>query len=126
MNKLAFVTLGAAWLILRPLDALPHHSAAPFDFASPTVVEGPVKEVKIVNPHAAIVLELSDEERGTRDVEFEGMSASIFYRSGYYNGAVKVGEVLKVTIAPRHDGKDGGFISSFVTEGGEQFGFGVP
>jgi hypothetical protein len=54
------------------------------------------------------------------------MSASIFYRSGYYNGAVEVGEVLKVTIAPRHDGADGGFISSFVTAGGEQFGFGVP
>jgi hypothetical protein len=54
------------------------------------------------------------------------MSASIFYRSGYYNGAVEVGQVLKITIAPRHDGEDGGFISSFVTADGEQFGFGVP
>lgn len=90
------------------------------------MVAGTVKELRIENPHAFIVLEVTDDERGTRDVEYEGMSASIFYRSGYYNGAVEVGEKLEITIAPRHDGEDGGFISSFVTAGGEEFGFGVP
>ena len=106
--------------------ALAHHSAAPFNFGDPTVIEGVVKEVKIINPHAALILEVTDEERGTRDIEFEGMSASIFYSSGYYNGAVEVGDTIQVTIAPRFDGEDGGFISSFVTAKGENFGFGVP
>lgn len=124
ISRLA-ATVAVAYLCATP-GAFAHHSAAPFDFSSPVVVEGVVTELKIANPHAIIVLEVTDDERGTRDIEFEGMSASIFFRSGYYNGAVNVGEVLKVTIAPRHDGADGGFISSFVTAKGEQFGFGVP
>jgi hypothetical protein len=126
MKKFMLTTIAAVAFMLGPLAALPHHSAAPFDFSSPVVVEGIVTELKIANPHAMIVLEVTDDARGTRDIEFEGMSASIFYRSGYYNGAVEVGQVLKITIAPRHDGEDGGFISSFVTADGEQFGFGVP
>ncbi len=52
------------------------------------MIAGAVKELRIENPHAFIVLE--------------------------------------ITIAPRHDGEDGGFFSSFVTAGGEEFGFGVP
>lgn len=116
----------AGCLLAIPAAVPAHHSAAPFDFSSPVVVEGIVKELRIENPHAFIVLEVTDDERGTRDVEYEGMSASIFYRSGYYHGAVEVGEKLSITIAPRHDGKDGGFISSFVTASGEEFGFGVP
>lgn len=126
MNPRSPVWLLASGLLALPVPVPAHHSAAPFDFSSPAVVEGVVRELRIENPHAFIVLEMTNDERGTREVEFEGMSASIFYRSGYYNGAVEVGENLKITIAPRHDGEDGGFISSFVTAGGEEFGFGVP
>ena len=126
MKKLALASVMLIAGVLSTQVSVAHHSAAPFDFGNPVTVEGIVKELRIVNPHAVIVLEVTDDERGTRDIEFEGMSASIFYRSGYYNGAVNVGEKLTVSIAPRHDGEDGGFISSFVTARGEQFGFGVP
>lgn len=114
------------FLLLGPALSLAHHSAAPFDFSQRVQIKGVVKDVRIVNPHAALILEVTDDERGTRDIEFEGMSASIFYSSGYYNGAVEVGDTIEVTIAPRHDGKDGGFINSFITKKGENFGFGVP
>ena len=118
--------IGFVSLVLGPATTIAHHSAAPFDFTRRVVFEGLVKEIKVVNPHASFVLEVTDEERGTRDIEFEGMSASIFYRSGYFNGSVELGDVITVTIAPRHTGEDGGFISSFVTAGGDEFGFGVP
>ena len=126
MKKSATAALGVVLIFGTSVTAIAHHSAAPFDFSQRVVIEGKVKEMRIINPHAFIVLEVTDEERGTRDIEFEGMSASIFYRSGYYNGAVEVGDVIAVTIAPRHSGEDGGFISSFVTAKDEEFGFGVP
>jgi hypothetical protein len=113
----------AMFLLGTGAAALAHHSAAPFDFTNQTVVEGVVKEFRVLNPHSFVVLEVTDEDRGTRDIEFEGMSASIFYRAGYTVGSVKEGDKIQITIAPRHDGGDGGFILSFVTADGKDIGF---
>ena len=103
-----------------------HHSAAPFDFTSPVTLEGIVKEFSVLNPHSVIVLEVTDEERGTRDIEFEGMSASTFYRAGYIVSSVNEDDKISITIAPRHDGDDGGFVISFITVDGQDIGFRMP
>lgn len=125
MKKSSFLAFGVVSVILGAAPVSAHHSAAPFNFAGAVELEGTVKELHIENPHAAIILEVTDEDRGTRNITFEGMSASIFYRSGYYNGAVEEGDSLRITAAPRHDGEDGGFIISFVNKDGEVFGFGL-
>jgi hypothetical protein len=67
--------------------------------------------------------EITDEARGTRDAEYEGHSASHFYRAGYTRGFVKPGDRIAILIAPRHDGEDGGFIQAF-TANGKTIGFG--
>ena len=102
--------------------SIAHHSAAQFDFTKPTTIEGTVKAFEVKNPHTRAVIALSDS-KGTRDAEYEGHSASNFYRSGYTNGAVHVGEKITMTIAPRRDGKDGGFIVWFKTQSGKEVGF---
>lgn len=116
-------TMATAALALSAAAGFAHHSAAPFNFGEPVVIEGIVKEIRVVNPHTFIVLEITDDERGTRDVAYEGMSASIFYRAGYTTDSVAVGDTIQITIAPRFDGEDGGFISSFTTADGQVIGF---
>ena len=103
-----------------------HHSAAPFDFMSTVDVEGTVKKFRVMNPHSVIILEVTDSERGTRDIEFEGMSASTFYRAGYTKNSVLVGDTISINIAPRFTGEDGGFVMSFITSAGEDIGFKGP
>lgn len=126
MKKYLLAALAGAWAISAAGTAMAHHSAAPFDFDNRVTLEGIVKEVKIINPHSVFILVVTDDERGTRDIEFEGMSASVFYRSGYTPSAAQPGDKIKITIAPRRDGEDGGFVSSMVSESGEWFGFGTP
>ena len=109
----------AAWALL----ASAHHSAAQFDFSQRVTIEGVVKEWNVVNPHTAAIVEITDEARGTRDAEYEGHSASHFYRAGYTRGMVKPGDHVAILIAPRHDGEDGGFIQAF-TVNGRTVGFG--
>jgi hypothetical protein len=103
--------------------AFAHHSAASFDFTKPITVEGVVKRFEVVNPHTRATITVSDAN-GTRDVDFEGHSASNFFRAGYNRDSVKVGEHITILIAPRKDGKDGGFIVSFRTQAGQTIGFG--
>ena len=103
--------------------AVAHHSAAQFDFTHMVTIQGTVKSFHVTNPHTAAVIEVTDA-KGTRDVEYEGHSASNFYRAGYTKDAVKFGDHVSILIAPRRDGKDGGFINAFTTASGQVIGFG--
>lgn len=117
------VRAAAVALSLCAATALAHHSAAQFDFTQPITIEGTVKQFDVKNPHTHAVLSVTDA-KGVRDVSFEGHSASNFYRAGYTRDAVKSGERLAVLVAPRKDGRDGGFILSFKTAQGVVVGFG--
>lgn len=121
--KKLWLSAGASALGLVALGAAAHHSAAQFDFRQRVTVEGTVKKFNVTNPHTIAIVEVTDEKRGTRDVEFEGHSASHFYRAGYTRGLAKPGDHIAILIAPRGDGEDGGFIQAF-TVNGETIGFG--
>jgi hypothetical protein len=112
-----------AALALGATVATAHHSAAQFDFSQRVTIEGIVKEFNVLNPHTSAIVEITDDARGTRDVEYEGHSASHFYRAGYTRGMVKAGDSIAILIAPRGDGEDGGFIQAF-TANGQTIGFG--
>jgi Family of unknown function (DUF6152) len=116
---LAFSALGLAFWAVA---AVAHHSAAQFDFSKRVTIEGVVKEFNVTNPHTAAVVEVTDG-KGTRDVQYEGHSASHFYRAGYTRDMVKAGDKIAILIAPRRDGGDGGFIQAF-TVNGRTIGFG--
>jgi len=122
MKKIVLAA-GAPALLLWCIGAAAHHSAAQFDFSQRVTVRGVVKEFNVVNPHTSAIVEITDGKKGTRDVEFEGHSASHFYRAGYTRGMVNAGDEISILIAPRHDGEDGGFIQAF-TVNGKTVGFG--
>ena len=114
----------AAGLILAAALALPaaaHHSAAHFDFQNQVNVTGVVKEARFANPHARIVLEVTDE-RGARDIEFEGHSRNNMYRQGFRPGMMKLGDTITIRIAPARDGADGGYMTAFITADGSAIG----
>jgi hypothetical protein len=113
----------ALTVVLGTTGAFAHHSAAQFDFTHMVTIQGTVKSFHVTNPHTAAVIEVTDA-KGTRDVEYEGHSASNFYRAGYTKDAVKFGDHVAILIAPRRDGKDGGFINAFTTASGKVIGFG--
>ena len=118
------------WVVAASIPALAlcaslasaHHSAAQFDFSKRVTVEGTVERFEVKNPHAAAVITLNDA-KGARKVEYEGHSASHFYRAGYTRDMVHVGDKIAILIAPRKDGADGGFIQAF-TVNGKTVGFG--
>ena len=91
----------ASVLALCAAGAAAHHSAAQFDFAQHVAIRGIVKEFNVTNPHTWAVVELTDDKRGTRNAEYEGHSASHFYRAGFTRDMVKPGDKIAILIAPR-------------------------
>ena len=100
--------------------AFAHHSAAQFNFTTPKSLDGVIKEVRMANPHMRLILTLTDA-KGTRDVEFEGHSLNNLYRQGWRPDSVKAGDKVTITIAPRKDGEDGGYVTKVKTSDGKEF-----
>jgi hypothetical protein len=123
--KLTSLALAVAATIGLSGAALAHHSAAIFNFRTPVTKTGVVKEVRVINPHTHIIMTITDQ-RGTRDWNFEGHSASNFYRAGFTRGSVKAGDRISITYAPMRDGHDGGYIVAFTTASGTRVGFAPP
>jgi len=123
MRKFAIAVCTATLLLWATVVAA-HHSAAQFDLGpgKSVTVEGIVKEFVVRNPHARAVISVTDA-KGTRDIEYEGHSASHFYRAGYTRDMVHVGDKIAILYAPRKDGNDGGYIVAF-TCNGKTVGFG--
>jgi hypothetical protein len=124
MNR-PFLALVAASTLTLAGQATAHHSAAIFNFAAPVTARGTVKAIRVINPHTHMLLTITDA-KGTRDWDFEGHSASNFYRAGFTRGSVKAGDVISITYAPMRDGSDGGYIVAFTTAGGTKVGFSPP
>jgi hypothetical protein len=97
-----------------------HHSAAQFDFAQTVRVEGVVKEMRVENPHIALLLEVKDD-KGPRVVEFEGHSRNNVYRRGWRPDMVHTGDTISIDIAPLRTGEDGGYVKTFILKDGTEF-----
>ncbi len=121
MKKLGLGAAGLAVAAALSAPAFAHHSAAHFDFANPVQVTGVVKEARFANPHARIILEVTDE-KGTREIEFEGHSRNNMYRQGLRPNMMTVGDTITLQIAPARDGSDGGYVTAFITADGEAIG----
>jgi hypothetical protein len=122
MKRFAFSFVGAVWSIGAAAGASAHHSAAQFDFKNTVNLTGIVKEATFSNPHARILLEVTDDERGTRDIEFEGRSRNNMYRQGFRPDMIKVGDKITIRIWPMRDGSDGGYITALITADGQAIG----
>jgi hypothetical protein len=108
-------------LIAAPFAASAHHSAIRFDLSiRDNRVSGIVKEWEPANPHTKIVLEVTDD-KGTRDIEYEGHSRNNYYRSGWREGMVKVGDKITLIAAPTRDGSDGGYALGVIAVDGTRF-----
>ena len=111
----------AAVVVLSGITISAHHSAIQFDFANTKTMTGVVMKFRAINPHMQLVLHVKDE-KGERDITFEGHSTNNMYRAGYRDNMIKVGDTITVHIAPLRDGSDGGYVTAAVTASGVRFG----
>ena len=122
MNQSAVFAFAALVALSPATGAFAHHSAAQFDFQNPVNVTGIVKEARFSNPHARIILEVTDDKRGTRDIEFEGHTRNNMIRQGLMPDMMAVGDTITIRIAPMRDGADGGYVTALITEDGKAIG----
>ena len=107
---LAFLMVGTS-PVTRVVQA--HHAVAGvYDLNKEIVLEGRLKKLNFVNPHANIELSVPDKKIKGKVVDWILTTASVqtLTRQGVTKDAMKPGEPLKVTILPARNGNPAGFI----------------
>jgi hypothetical protein len=120
--KMLEKSLGIILMVLLSVgQAHAHHSAVQFDFRNTVLVEGKVMEARFVNPHMHLVLQVTDD-KGTRDIQFEGHSRNNMARQGLRPDLFAVGDTITIRIAPMKNGEDGGYVTAVRGPDGTEVG----
>lgn len=90
-----------------------HHAVAGiYDLNKEVVLEGKLKKLNFVNPHASIVLSVADKKTKGKIVDWVLTTASVtsLTTRGFSKGTIKPGDPLRVTILPAVNGNPAGYI----------------
>jgi hypothetical protein len=113
MNRWVIGVVALGGFILAGAGVQAHHAVAGvYDLNKEIVLEGRLKKLNFVNPHANIELSVPDKKVKGKVVDWVLTTASVqtLTRQGVTKSAMKPGEPLKVTILPARNGGPTGFI----------------
>jgi hypothetical protein len=85
-----------------------HHSFAMFDPAKVVTLQGRVKEYRWVNPHVALLLDVSAPGNAAGVWSVELTSPGNLTRLGWSRKSLKAGDRVAVEVNPLRDGQHGG------------------
>ena len=124
MKVRALAIAGIATLAVYAVPAVAHHSFAMFDAEKTAILDGSVKEFQWTNPHAWIMLNVTNQEGQANvwAIELNGPSALV--RDGWKPKTLTPGMNVEVTIHPLRDGTNGGQFLQVKLPDGRQMGRG--
>jgi Family of unknown function (DUF6152) len=125
-TKTGLVLAGAALaFVAASAPLLAHHSASMFDSSKTVILSGTVKDVRWTNPHVTLLVNgKANEADPDADWLLEMSSPSNLMRvSNWSRTSVKVGDHVKVLMAPLRDGtaRGGNLKTLTLTDTGQSF-----
>jgi len=114
------VIFGAMAVALIGAPAFAHHSFSMFDPNKLAKIDGTVKELEYVNPHAWLHVVAPMPDGRTAEWAFEMGSVGQLNRDGWNKDSVKVGDKVTVEFHPLKDGSHGGQFRAVVFADGRR------
>ena len=103
---------------LLALPAAGHHSHGNYELHQYTHLQGTVREVLWMNPHAWIHLEVTDESGESSLWALEGGSVAALTRRGWQQDDIQPGDAISVRCHQLRDGSQGCLLGYVTQEGG--------
>jgi len=100
-------------LLLNGIPAIAHHSFAIYDQENPVTRSGIVREHRWTNPHAAVILTLTNEDGTKTDWVLDQGPVNMLSRQGWTRDTLNPGDRITVEFSPLHSGQPGGLLGSW-------------
>jgi hypothetical protein len=112
MTRRIALFLALCGFLLAGVGLHAHHAVAGiYDLNKEIVLEGKLKKLNFVNPHASILLTVADKKtKKLVDWTLTTASVTSLTTRGFSKGTIKPGDPLRVTILPAHNGNPAGYI----------------
>ncbi len=111
MNKLATRLFALGGLLVLGSEAQSHHAVAGiYDLNTEIVLEGRLQKMNYRNPHANLILEVSNDDGSMTEWTLTTASTQVLSRAGVSRDSIQPGEFLKITALPARNGNPSGFI----------------
>jgi len=95
----------AAAVLLLPAAVIAHHNAAShYLLGQKITVKGVVTEFRLINPHARIYFDVTNDDGEVQKWLGEGNASSVLRRRGWTDDHLKPGNVITISGAPARDG----------------------
>jgi hypothetical protein len=107
------ILLSILGLAAVSLPAGAHHSFAIYDSQNPRTMTGVVREHRWTNPHAAVVLTVTNPDGSETDWVLDQGPVNMLSRQGWTRDTLKPGDRLTVTFDPLHSGQPGGLLQEW-------------
>ena len=105
-SRLGAVFMIASGMLLAALPIWAHHSfAAEYDSTKTVTVKGTIQELKWVNPHAYVYVDVKDASGKVTTWAFESLSPNALSRQGWNRNSLKQGDEVTVEGYLAKDGK---------------------
>ena len=92
-------------MLLTPAMVIAHHNAASHYLVDQMItVKGVVTQFRLINPHARIYFDVTDDDGEVQKWLGEGNASSVLRRRGWTDDHLKPGDVITISGAPARDG----------------------
>jgi hypothetical protein len=98
-----------------------HGTGGTYDMEKPVVLKGTATEFKFVNPHVAVLFNVTDTKGKVVSWVAEGPALINWTRLGWNRNSLKAGDQVVVTVFPARSGKPEGVISKLVLGNGKEW-----
>ena len=105
----AFCVLGVS------MPAAAHHSLSAYNVSTYRTVDGTVKSFEWTNPHARLILVVTDANGRTVNWNLDGPSTGRLTSGGFKKDVIASGDRIKVAYNPRRDNASGGYFIAVTT-----------
>jgi hypothetical protein len=98
-------------LFAMSVPALAHHGTGTYDSAKSVTLSGIVTEFAFTNPHAAMFVDVKDENGKTVNWAIEMNSPGVLARAGWTKRMFKYGDQITITVRPSKAGTPVGLLN---------------
>lgn len=88
--------------------AIAHHSTAMYNYSLTKVLSGTVRQFQWTNPHSFIQIVVTNSKGKREEWSIECGAPTTMSMTGWTRDSLKVGDKIKIALAPLRDGSNGG------------------